>query len=482
MKRSRIIILVIIIAVAAGGYFFYQNYRKQQASAQSNFQTVKLSRGNLTSLIGATGTVRANQTAEMIWQATGTVGKINVEVGEKVSTGQVLAELDTNSLPQNIILAQADLVTAQRNLDNLRNSSLARANAEQTLANAQKAVDDAQKKMDSKSYTNASQDVIDTAYANYILAQNEVNSKQDAFTGVEYKAEDDPDRAAALSTLAAAKQKRDIALANYNQAKSKPAQVDVNIAKANLEMAKANLNDAQREWDRLKNGVDPKDTAAAEAKVQAIQSTISTAKITAPFNGTITEVSSSPGDQTSPGTKAFRVDDLSRMLVDVQITEVDINRVKVGEPVNVTFDAIPNKEYKGKVVEVGQVGTAVQGVVNFSVTVEIESADQSVLPGMTSAVNIVVDELKDVLMVPNRAVRVRNGQRIVYILRNGKAETVDVKIGAISDTNSEIKSGDVKEGDLVILNPPTTSGSPFGGGPPGGPGGGGPGGGPGGGG
>ena len=75
---------------------------------------------------------------------------------------------------------------------------------------------------------------------------------------------------------------------------------------------------------------------------------------------------------------------------------------------------------------------------------------------MTAAVNIVVSQLKNVLLVPNRAVRLRDGQRVVYVLRGAETEPrmVEIEIGATSDTNSEIISGDVLENDLVVLNPP----------------------------
>jgi len=77
-----------------------------------------------------------------------------------------------------------------------------------------------------------------------------------------------------------------------------------------------------------------------------------------------------------------------------------------------------------------------------------------VRPGMTAAVNIVVSEIKDALIVPNRAIRLRNGQRVVYLLKDGLLEAVEVVVGASSDTHSEIVKGNVAEGDLVVLNPP----------------------------
>jgi len=467
MKRRNIIIIV-VLALGAAAFFIIRDQQQKAAAAVSNYQTVTLERGSLTATVGATGTVRANQTALINWQTTGTVGEINVAVGDHVETGDVLAELQRSSLPQTVIMAESDLITARRNLEDLRNSNLMRAKAQQTLVNAEKAVEDAQKKVDSKSYTIASQDVIDVSYANYILAQNEVDRLQGIYDGTAHLADDNPNRASALSSLAAAKQRRDTALANYNRAKSKPDELDVNLAEANLEMAKANLVDAQREWERVKDGVDPADIAAAQARVEAIEATLGLAQIDAPFSGTITEVNVSPGDQAAPSVAAFRLDDLSRLLVDVEITEIDINRVRVGQPASLSFDAITDQTYEGKVVEVGRVGTALTGAVNFKVTIELTSADELVLPGMTAAVNIVIEQLDDVLLVANRAVRLRDGKPVVYVLENGMPQPKEIELGATSEEFAQVLSEDFQAGDAVVLNPPTidfTNPGGMGGGP-----------------
>jgi HlyD family secretion protein len=161
------------------------------------------------------------------------------------------------------------------------------------------------------------------------------------------------------------------------------------------------------------------------------------------------------------------------MQLDVQVSEVDINSVQIGQPVALTFDAISGKAYNGKVVEVAQAGDSVQGTVNFTVTVELTDPDANVKPGMTAAVTITIKQVNNVLLVPNRAVRLVDSQRVVYILLNGLPQQVKVTLGASSDTMSEVVSGDLKVGDLVILNPPSNlfgnpggggGGGPFGGG------------------
>lgn len=128
-----------------------------------------------------------------------------------------------------------------------------------------------------------------------------------------------------------------------------------------------------------------------------------------------------------------------------------------------TFDAIQDKAYNGQIVEVDLVGSVNQGVVDFNVTVELTDADEAVKTGMTAAVNIVVEQLENVLLVPNRAVRALEGERVVYVLRSGALETVTITLGASSESYSQVLDGDLQVGDAIVLNPPTifdTNGPP----------------------
>jgi HlyD family secretion protein len=110
----------------------------------------------------------------------------------------------------------------------------------------------------------------------------------------------------------------------------------------------------------------------------------------------------------------------------------------------------------GEIVEVSLIGTVTQGVVNFKATVEMVDPDEIVRPGLTAAVNIIASQVEDVLLIPNRAVRVRDGQRIVTVSRGGTLEAVEIELGASSDLFSEVVGGELQEGDLIILNPPST--------------------------
>lgn len=503
--RKWIIAVVVILVVAAGLYFFGPFRGRAQSAAPGDLQTAPAERGDLTASIGATGVVHANQTALLGWQTSGTVDSVSVAVGEQVTEGQALATLSKTSLPQNVILAQADLVSAQKTLSDLQNSQIQQAQALQAVEDAQQALEDArnpelsqaraleaiataQKTVEQAeravrySQSTASESLINEAEAQVVIAKDALDKAQEAFAPYANKPEDNLTRARLQSELSAAQQRYDAAVSQLNSLKGTASPIDQAVAQANLETAKAQLlqaqrdweriqngpseadlalleaqlEDAQREWERLKDGPDPDDLAAAEARVAAAQAAISQAQQTAPFAGTITQVASKPGDQVAPGTEGFRLDDLSRLLVDVQVSEIDINRIRVGQDVRLSFDAILNREYQGVVSEVALVGSSEQGVVDFTVTVELTDPDEAVKPGMTAAVNVVVEQLTDVLLVPNRAVRVRDGNRVVYVLRNGRPDPVTITLGASSETMSQVLEGDLQVGDPIVLNPPTT--------------------------
>jgi HlyD family secretion protein len=410
-RRTWIVIGVVAIVLLVVGVSMTRQ------PEQPLFETVALERGDLAASVGATGSVRANRTAVLTWQSNGNVGAVNAAIGDDVTGGDVLAELDKASLSQSIILAEADLINSQQALEDLLESDTA-------LIEAQKAVDRAE-------------DAYEKAYNWRMELNGKIDIKEvwyDQFGNLQSK--------------------------EYRGFASEET-----IAKADqdLALAEAKLEDAKRELERLLKGEESEAVKAARARVAAAEATLNLAKLIAPFDGAVTQANPVVGDQVAPGTVGFRVDDLSHLLVDVQVSEVDINTVAVGQNATLAFDAVLNQEYHGEVVAVGQAGDTVGGVVSFTVTVELTDADEQVKPGMTAAVSVIVEEVKDTLLVPNRAVRLVEGDRVVYILKDGVPQPVKITLGASSDTMSVLIDGDLKEGDMIVLNPPSFNGGPFGG-------------------
>ena len=518
---KRFLTILIIIIVIGGGLFAFGSYRAQQARAETlaNLQTEVAQTGSLTATVGATGVVRSNQSATLTWQTSGTVESVTVQAGDAVTADQVLASIKQTTLPQGVILAQADLVSAQQALNDLYDTDLQLAQAlqavedaqqelddlshpetkiaeaGQALVDAQEALKDAQDDRTKLNYARTDDLTIEDAYTDYLLAKDDYKEALKAFNKVDHKALTHPARVLALENLVAAEDKMDTAFANYNWLLLPATEADIAEADAALALAQANLADAQADYDKLlagpteaeialaeanltnaqknyedlKDGPDPDDIAVAEARVAAAQATLTQIAIAAPFDGVISEVMVKPGDLVSPGSSAFQLDDLSHLLVDVEVSEVDINRIKVGQDALLTFDAILAKAYHGQVADVALVGSTSAGVVSFKVTVELRDADENVRSGMTAGVNIVVSELENVLLVPNRAVRVLNGNRVVYVLDDTSPAPVPVvvELGVSSETYSEVVGGELNLGDEIVLNPPTDFSSFFGGGPPG---------------
>jgi len=503
MKKTLIIIAVIVVIV--GGVFGWRalSARAEQRALMENLQTVPAERGTLVATIGATGQVRSNQSALLTWKTAGTVESVLVRVGDQVTAGQTLAALVQTSLPQNVILAQADLVNAEKALDDLLSSDLQRAQAMQAVENAERALEDLldpelqqalalQAVADAEQAVNvterlwnntqltASQANIDSAASQVVLLRDNLKKAEEAFAPYEDKPEDNLTRATLQGRLSEAQQKYDTAVRNLNALEGTGSETDIAVAAANYAAAQAQLSsaqrayervkdgpseadvallqaqlaDAKRSWERVQAGAPEDDIAAAEARVAAAQATLDQAVIKAPFDGAVTMADSKPGDQVSPGTLSFRVDDFSRLLVDLEVSEVDINTIEIGQAVTMSFDAILANEYHGTVSEVAYVGNEVQGVVSFRVTVELMDGDEDVRPGMTSAVNIVVYNLEETLIVPNRAVRVVDGERVIFVKKGDAVEKIVIVLGASSDTHSEVIEGELAVGDEIIINPP----------------------------
>jgi HlyD family secretion protein len=457
MNTRRIIIIAAVVVVIVAAIFGFRalSAGQRQARLTEDLQIETIQVGSLEALVGATGTVRANQTVHLNWQTSGTVNAVFAGIGDQVEAGEVLADLEQTSLPQNVILAQADLVNAQNALEDLLDSyeGLSLALAEKQVADARLRYDNAREYVDDINYVGP-QDEIDKAYRNLQKAYDELQRAEAEKNSIgntnstAYKI--------AYFQYREAYNNYATKLGDYNYLTGQTVdEIERSIAEADLAVAEQRLADAEAELARLQSGPDPDDVAAAEARVAAAEAALDAARIISPFDGTVTLADAKAGDQAQPGAPAFRVDDLSSLLVDVEVSEVDINRVQVGQPVVLTFDAILATEYQGEVAEVSPVGNTVQGLVNFRVTIQVQDPDKNVRPGMTAAVNIIVDRLENVLLVPNRAVRVVDGQRVVYVLKGGELEMVEIFLGASADLFSEVISGELSRGDEVVLNPPT---------------------------
>jgi HlyD family secretion protein len=457
LGKKWIIIAAVLVVVVAAGIIIIPRVLANSRSSATTYQTAPLGRGDISETVGATGNVYTNQTVQLSWQTTGVVKDVNVTKGQLVAANTVLADLDQTSLPQSIISAQSDLTTAKKALDDLLNSGTARATAELNLVTSEQTLVNAQKAAQSKLFQRASQSTIDIAQANLIDAQNALNNAADIYNRNKNRNQTDSTYAAALSQFANAQQKFDTAQYNMQYVTALPDPLSVQAANAQVDVAQAAYLDAKRAWEQVKDGPNPTDVAAAQSKVDSAQAILNEAEITSPIGGTVTQIDSKVGDLVAPSTVGFQIDDLSHLYVNIQVSEVDINKVKIGQPVDLTLDAIPDKNFQGKVTDIDAVGTASSGAVNFNVTTEITSKDPEIKSGMTATANITVTALTNILVVPTRAIKTINSRQIVYTMRNGALRPVPITTGISSTDTTQLLTGNLQEGDLIVLDPPTAT-------------------------
>ena len=461
MKTRTIIIIVVIALVLAGGTYGIVSARRQAQASSSDLQTYQLGMGDLNAVVDETGEVHADQSANLLWESAGVVDQITVGLGDRVKTDQVLATLREDSLSQNYFMSQQELINATRALEDLYE------NAAQVAANAQSAVAVARDKLDDAEYrwllnqpgNRYSPEELKAAKARLVLAEKQLENKQKRYDNA--RGSINKAQAQLLLTDAINQWQQAVWYVNWLQVGAD--EIEMAILDANVAVALANLDSAERQYEKVKDGPDPDDIRMAEARIAGAQATVDAASIAAPFDGVITAVEVLVGDLVTPNSLAFRIDNLDNLLVDVNISEVDINQIQVGQPATLNFDAILGQEYQGEVVKVSPVGVQQQGLVSFEVTIKVLDADPEVRPGLTTAVQIVVRQVRDALLIPNRAVRWVNGEQVVYLSPSGKAADlgslvkVPVSLGASSDEFTELLSGDLDEGDYLVLNPPSVS-------------------------
>lgn len=199
----------------------------------------------------------------------------------------------------------------------------------------------------------------------------------------------------------------------------------------------------------------------AQSNLDSTQDSYDNYTITAPISGTVIQKNSKVGDKvqnTNSATALAVIYDMSSVTFDMNIDELDISNVKVGQTVQVTADAFENQQFTGKVTKVSLEGTSSNGVTYYPVTVTLDDAG-SLLPGMNVDGEIVVESVSDVIAVPADALM--RGNR-VYVKDDTVKEAsgnvpagfraVEVETGVVSSDYVEIVSGDIKEGDIIYVS------------------------------
>jgi HlyD family secretion protein len=450
-KRNRKALWVLLVILTLGGMLAGWRIIAARADASrllANIETEPYRREDLSAFIFGTGTVQPSQSAVLTWSASGIVGDIFVSLGETVEKDAVLMTLDPDSLSMDILQAEIDLLNAQKSLDQLyENWESDLANARLDLLNAQENLEDRENRRWVMDYRRCSDDRIEEL-------EEELEKAEDLYD---------------LRQTAENRRLVNTAQANLDYCRANFSEREIEEAEIQIDLAQARVARLQNQVDVFADGPDPDEVTILETRIAMAQSRLDSPMIKAPFSGVVTSLPAQPGDVVQVGAKAVQLDNLADLRLAVQISEIDIPLVMVGQPVQLVFDAYFESTFNGEVKEISLVGTTVQGVVEYPVTVRMLDADGRIRPGMTAAVTIVVDEKEDVFVIPNDAIVSMNGQEHVYVRRGGEYVSVPVILGSYSDFYSEVIEADITEGELIVLNPPAeiTGQMPFGG-PPGG--------------
>ena len=441
------------------------NSSAQAASATS---TGSVSTVTLANSIVTSGTLSASQLSSLTWGTSGTVEKVNVKAGQTVKAGDVLATLSESSVPANIVTAESDLATAQRNLQDLQDSQTAQADAQQAVANAEQALQTAQKAAAALNYPRASDTLIQNTQAKIDQAKLQLARASDAYRLVARLPDGDPKKSAAELNMTNAQLNLNTLQATYDWYTGKPSSIDADVLKANVAVAAAQLADAQRNWQILQNGPDPVSIASAKAQVDVAQSTVNEMYVIAPFDGQILTVQTAVGNPVQSGDAAFEIVNPKTLKVDTQVDETVVSSVAVGDPVDITLTMLPDVTLKGKVSVISDIGTTVNGLVEYAVTVALDPTTQPVRFGATADTTIYTGQPYTSLAVPVAAVQSDNtSEYIVLVGANGSTQRVNVTSGSLSGnlvTITPAKGSTVKTGDHVVLGSfGTTSNSQSGG-------------------
>jgi HlyD family secretion protein len=275
------------------------------------------------------------------------------------------------------------------------------------------------------------------------------------------------------------------------QAQVEQAKANLLAAKANHEKAEATLIDAKRTKERnqalfSKNLIARSDQDTAETNYETAKASVNAAKsqiaqtvaalevaetnlrytkILSPVDGVVISRNVDVGQTVAASFQTptlFTIaQDLTKMQIDTNVDEADIGKITVGQEVEFTVDAYPDHVFKGKAWQVRNAPITVQNVVTYDVVIQVGNPELKLKPGMTANVSIIISTKKDVLKIPNAALRFKPSEKGlitsekkgpgVWILAIDKPKRIPVSLG-ISDGNyTELVSGEIKEGQELIV-------------------------------
>lgn len=395
-KLRRWIVSALIVAVLAlAGFVGYQRYLAPLPPTPTPTSTLAPRPGS----VSAEASVVPRRHAALAFRNGGKVAEVLVRPGDTVEAGQPLMRLESDDLKATVTQAEAGLETAQARLAQAEAGArteeiaAARANveaAQAVLAQAQAALDKLRAGARPEQIAGA-QAQLEAAQAQLQYAEAVHDATMQGFGPKEWQARQQ--REAARAGVEEAQ-------ANLDLLKAGPTREELRQAQASTQAAAAQVKASQAQLDLLLAGPRAEDLAVlragvaqAQAALDQARAVLAQAELTAPFAGTVADVTPEVGEVIAPGAPVVTLADLSGWQVETKdLSEVDVVKVKPGQPVSVTLDAFPGRVFSGRVARVAQVSSERRGDIVYKVTVDLDDPGVELRWDMTAFVDIQVGE------------------------------------------------------------------------------------------
>lgn len=441
-----------------------------EAQGEAQLQTATIRSGDLVLLASGTGTLAAQDEIPLGFGASGTIAALHVKVGDRVQAGDILAEqAERKVLEAELAADQLALIEAQEALVDLENGAdMTRAEAQLALAQAQQALKDAERTWRTQQAGNRASEIgVKAAKASIVVARESMEMAEKRYKMTPGDVDENGGKAQAFKDYAAAVQAYQSAKINYNWYTGEPNAIEQAELDAELAMAQAEVAQAQRALEGVNDG--PNDTELAkaqllvqnaEAEAAESQRNLDASIIRAPSDGTILEITADVGDQVA--SSFIKMANLSQLDLEVFFDETDLDKVSIGNAVEIIFDALPDDAFTGTITLVDPVlntslgGSSVRAVASMDSSAV--STENRVLIGMNAAVDVIAAEARGVLLIPVEALReVAPGSYGVFVVENGTPQLRAVEVGLVDTSFAEIRSG-LSEGEVVTTGIVETAG------------------------
>lgn len=470
-KKISIVILLVTVVILYYGYkaLFPTN-------TVSTYLLGTTTKGTIVSTITGTGQVSALNQLNVTPKVSGAITSVRVEAGEPVGQGQTLFTIDSRDAAKKVRDAELDLQTT------ITNADLQSKNSDIQAKNNAVAVENAHNNLLNSTFELVSNDSLTerstkpTISGNYILKKEGIiNIKTyGAGSGIYMSTEGLINDARSVNTLSNVPLGDTGLFINFPATTTSSMSWTLEIPNKNASNYISNKNNYEQALRTQSDyqATDPATLLNIQAKRNALEDakqSLSDYSVRALFSGVIASVPVKIGDQVSSGTTLSTII-TKQQIATIPFNEVDISKVKIGQKVTATFDAIEGLEITGKVISMDLIGTVTSGVVNYNVKVGFDTNDDRIKPGMSTNVSIATNIAQDILMVPTSAIKSTNGNYYVQLAPSGSKTTngntgveltsaptqAEITKGISDDINTEIKSGLV-EGDIIVTKTITST-------------------------